>query len=132
MSRARPQTAGARAVGRSARAAGPPPKPADVRRSPGSHAYLAGSIAHLQAMHQRRSSANGRGDMHGFAHLFQVRALLETRLRIRVDAVWTLNGVRHAQCDEALLALRERALRENRAVPVRKFLPQLGRILAHL
>src|SRR5262249_30606388 len=63
--------------------------------------------------------------------LLQVRALLETGLRIRVDTIRTLDGMCHAQRDEALLALRERAFREDRAVPVGKFLPQIGRALPH-
>ena len=52
--------------------------------------------------------------------------------QLGIDTVGALQGVRHGQCDERLLALRERPLREDGPVPVKELLGQLGLVLANL
>src|SRR5262249_52974812 len=52
------------------------------------------------------------------------------RRRVGVDAIRALNRVRDRQRDERLLALAQRALGEDRAVPREELLPKLRRRLA--
>src|SRR4026208_530960 len=89
-------------------------------------------------MHPRRPPADSRRRasrsryVHSFAHLFDVRAFLERRLCISIDAIRALHGVRDGQRDQGLLTLGKRAFREHRSVPIRKLLPKLRRVFADL
>src|SRR5262245_26037548 len=87
------------------------------------HRQFLSDIAHLYAMNERGSPTNGAGHMHRFRHFLDVRSLFERRLRVRIDAVWTLHGVSDGQSDEGLLALRQHALGKHRAVVVHEFIP---------
>jgi hypothetical protein len=69
-------------------------------------------LEHLQSVDERRASANRHRHVDSFGHLLEIGALLERILRIGVDAVRSLDGVRHGERDQRLLANRKGALRK--------------------
>ncbi len=83
-------------------------------------------------MDKAGAAANGRGNVDRFGHLIEVGTFLEALLRVGVDAIGTLHGVRHSQRDQALFTRGEGPFGEDRAIPRFKLLPNLGAVLAHL
>src|SRR5581483_11527137 len=83
-------------------------------------------------MHQGSAAANGGCDVDGFGHLFRIGAFLQAGLRVRVNAVRALNGMRDRQRNQAFFAFRKRSFREDRGVPFGKLAPQLRRVFADI
>ena len=89
------------------------------------HSRVPRVLEHLDAVDQRGASPDGRGHVDRLRHLLEIGALLEARLRVRVDAVGALDGVGHAERDQRLLALAEGALGEDRVVPGEELLGEV-------
>ena len=90
------------------------------------HAELVGHVAHLHAVHQRGTAADGGRHVHRLGHLLQVRTLLQAGLGVGVNAVGTLHRVGHRQGDQRLLPFRQGAFGEYRPIPLAEFVPQLA------
>src|SRR5258705_458940 len=127
-------------------AAGSASRAASPRRAPGRrrlpskawaperslHAELLRSLAHLHAVDERGAAADGDRDVERLGHLLEIGAFLLAVLRVGVDAVRALDGMRHRERDEALLARRERSVREHRAVVLEELLPERGAAFGYL
>src|SRR5690242_15453555 len=68
--------------------------------------------------------------MNGLTHLLEIRSVLERGLCIRINAVGALDSMRHGEGYQALFPCRERAFRENGAIPRGELLPKFGRVLS--
>lgn len=76
-------------------------------------------------MHERSPSADCTCNMNRFHHRLLGLALLEQILRVRIDAIRTLNRMRHPQCNERFFAPRQSTVLKNSSIPIKKFVCQL-------
>jgi hypothetical protein len=80
----------------------------DVLKSYRSHTHLHPQLlhllAHLHTMYKRRPASDRDSHVKGFGHLLEVGAFLQAILRVGIDAIGTLHGMRRGERDEAFLA----------------------------
>src|SRR3954462_15574359 len=82
-------------------------------------------LEHLHAVHQGCATADRRSDVQRLGHLLEVGALLQGLLRIGVDAIGALDGMRYRQHDQRLLARRQRTRLEDFGVVIEKLVGEL-------
>ena len=82
-------------------------------------------LEHLQPVDQGGAAPNRRRHMHRLGHLLEVSPLLEALRRVGIDAVRTLDRVRHGKRYQRLLTHRQRPIREDRAVVVKELSGEL-------
>jgi 3-hydroxybutyryl-CoA dehydrogenase len=75
-------------------------------------------------MHERSPTADCARHMHRFHHAFLTFTPLKQVLRVRIDAIRTLNRVRHTESDQRLLAPGQRTILKDSTIPVEELLRQ--------
>src|SRR3990172_7454662 len=70
--------------------------------------------------------------MYGLGHLFQIRAFLQTRRRIRINTVRTLYRMGNSKRDQRLFPFRQSTFGKNSTVPPRELFPQLRTLFADI
>ena len=73
-------------------------------------------LEHLQPVNQRGPAPDGSCNVDRLGHLLEIGPLGQALVRVRLDAIRALNGVRDREGDQRLLANRQGALREDLAV----------------